>query len=110
MLRKSEQEVTGKPLATPWAKKAAVAKAPVVREVAPANFENVECMAVSIKPEKHIVANGENHVPGAEKFRVLRHRLQKIRAERPLTRLLVSSAIPREGKTFVAVNLAFSFA
>lgn len=109
MLRKSERE-TGRASETPWASKPKVNGARMPVEVAPAGFENVEHLLLRIKPEKHIVTWGESHVPGAERFRVLRHRLQKLRAARPLTRLLISSAIPREGKTFVAVNLAFSLA
>ena len=110
MLRKSEREATGKVSATPWASNSKVKAAKVPLEVLPLGFENVEHFPARIQPDKHIVTCGESHVPGAEKFRVLRHRLQKLRAERPLTRLLVSSAVPREGKTFVAVNLAFSLA
>jgi protein-tyrosine kinase len=110
MLRKSEREATGKTPATPWATSSKVKVTKVPLEVVQTGFEDAEHVAVRIKPEKHIVACGESHAPGAEKFRVLRHRLQKIRADRPLTRLLVSSAVPREGKTLVAVNLAFSFA
>jgi protein-tyrosine kinase len=110
MLRKSEREATGRVSATPWASNPKVRVAKESLEVLPLGFENVEHVPVRIQPDRHIVTCGENHVPGAEKFRVLRHRLQKIRADRPLTRLLVSSAVPREGKTFVAVNLAFSLA
>ena len=41
-----------------------------------------------------------------ERFRVLCHRIQQIRQQRQLRHLLVTSAIPKEGKTMVAVNLA----
>jgi protein-tyrosine kinase len=43
---------------------------------------------------------------GAEEFRTLRSRLYQIREKMPLKRLLVTSAMPREGKSFVAANLA----
>ena len=43
---------------------------------------------------------------GAEAFRTLRSRLYQIREKMPLKRLLVTSALPKEGKTFVAANLA----
>jgi capsular exopolysaccharide synthesis family protein len=43
---------------------------------------------------------------GAEQFRTLRSRLYQIREKLPLKRLLVTSALPKEGKTFVAANLA----
>jgi capsular exopolysaccharide synthesis family protein len=43
---------------------------------------------------------------GAEEFRTLRSRLYQIREKMPLKRLMVTSALPREGKSFVATNLA----
>jgi len=47
---------------------------------------------------------------GAERFRTLRSRLSQIGAVRPLRTVLVTSSVPNEGKTFVAVNLAHSIA
>jgi Mrp family chromosome partitioning ATPase len=43
---------------------------------------------------------------GAEEFRTLRSRLYQIREKMPLKRMLVTSALPKEGKSFVAANLA----
>lgn len=43
---------------------------------------------------------------GAEEFRTLRSRLYQIREKMPLKRLMITSALPREGKSFVAANLA----
>jgi capsular exopolysaccharide synthesis family protein len=43
---------------------------------------------------------------GTEEFRTLRSRLYQLREKQPLRTLLVTSALPAEGKTFVAVNLA----
>jgi len=52
---------------------------------------------------------GENIFPhGAEKFRTLRSRLHQIAATRALKRVLITSSVPEEGKTFVASNLAQS--
>jgi len=45
---------------------------------------------------------------GAERFGTLRSRLYQIAAARPLRRVLVTSSLPGEGKTFVATNLAQS--
>jgi capsular exopolysaccharide synthesis family protein len=45
---------------------------------------------------------------GSERFRTLRSRLYQIAAARPLRRVLVTSSIPSEGKTFVTTNLAQS--
>lgn len=47
---------------------------------------------------------------GAERFRTLRSRLFQIAATRPIQRLLVTSSVPEEGKTFVTANLGQSFA
>jgi protein-tyrosine kinase len=45
---------------------------------------------------------------GAERFRTLRSRLYQIASTRPIRRILVTSSLPAEGKTFVAANLAQS--
>lgn len=50
--------------------------------------------------------NSENGLRGGEKFRTLRSRLYQIRSTRKLRSLLVTSAVPGEGKTFIANNLA----
>jgi capsular exopolysaccharide synthesis family protein len=44
--------------------------------------------------------------PIAEQFRTLRSRVYQLREKLPLRSLLITSALPGEGKTFVAVNLA----
>lgn len=43
---------------------------------------------------------------GTEEFRTLRSRLYQMREKFPLKRLLITSALPKEGKSFVAANLA----
>jgi len=43
---------------------------------------------------------------GAEEFRTLRSRLYQIREKMTLKRLMVTSALPKEGKSFVTANLA----
>jgi len=45
---------------------------------------------------------------GAERFRTLRSRLCQIATAQQLKRVLVTSSVPAEGKTFVAANLAHS--
>ena len=45
---------------------------------------------------------------GAERFRTLRSRLYQIAGTQQLKKLLITSSIPAEGKTFVAANLAQS--
>lgn len=48
----------------------------------------------------------EFRTPGSENFRTLRSRLDLVRERQPLQTLLVTSPMPREGKTFVSANLA----
>lgn len=50
----------------------------------------------------------ESEKTGAERFRTLRSRLYQIASTRQLKRVLITSSIPAEGKTFVAANLAQS--
>lgn len=45
-------------------------------------------------------------VVGSEEFRTLRSKLYQVRAKQTLRTVLVSSALPGEGKSFVAANLA----
>lgn len=46
----------------------------------------------------------------AEQFRTLRSRLYRLREKSPVRTLLVTSTLPGEGKTFVALNLALAIA
>lgn len=49
---------------------------------------------------------GQDHALGTEEFRTLRSRLYKIREKQQLRTVLITSALPAEGKSFVASNLA----
>jgi protein-tyrosine kinase len=53
----------------------------------------------------NVFSTGSNS-RGAEQFRTLRSRLYQLRNNQPLRTLLITSAVPGEGKTFVASNLA----
>jgi len=48
----------------------------------------------------------DEHGYGTEQFRTLRSRLYHLRERQPLKKVLVTSALPKEGKSFVAANLA----
>lgn len=48
--------------------------------------------------------------PCAEQFRAFRSRLYRIRQKQPLKTILVTSSLPREGKSFVSANLSQIFA
>ena len=66
--------------------------------------------ASSWRPDpKGIVAfQGSHGKVGTEEFRSLRSRLYQNRDSGPLRRVLVTSALPQEGKTYVAANLVHS--
>ena len=70
------------------------------------------CSRPQWKPNPNflVFSNSDPFQPGTEQFRTLRSRLYKVRDSQPLQTVLVSSAIPAEGKTFVAVNLAHALA
>jgi capsular exopolysaccharide synthesis family protein len=51
---------------------------------------------------------GDSDRIGAERFRTLRSRLYQIAGTQQLKKVLITSSIPAEGKTFVAANLAQS--
>lgn len=58
-------------------------------------------------PKKMLFFNSqEEHAAGMEEFRTLRSRLYQAREKRPLTKVLVTSALPKEGKSFTSANMA----
>lgn len=59
---------------------------------------------------ENMVFSEQSLSPCAEQFRTLRSRLYKLRQERRLRTLLVTSTVPNEGKTFVTLNLAQAIA
>jgi capsular exopolysaccharide synthesis family protein len=74
------------------------------------NYESLlaRCPQAAWSPDERTMLffqENENRV-GAEEFRTLRSRLYQIREKMPLKRLMVTSALPKEGKSFVAANLA----
>jgi protein-tyrosine kinase len=66
------------------------------------------CPASPWHPDPKVVlfSTAKDHAPGTEEFRTLRSRLYQIREKQQLQTVLVASALPAEGKTFVALNLA----
>ncbi|MFZ5825011.1 MAG: CpsD/CapB family tyrosine-protein kinase [Bacillota bacterium] len=64
----------------------------------------------SIAPAPELVTHLHPMAGGAEAFRVLRTNLQFMGLDRPLRSVLITSAVPGEGKSTVAANLAVAFA
>jgi capsular exopolysaccharide synthesis family protein len=98
---------------------AAAAMAPVsaVQQlaIAPVSADAMlkRCATVQWNPDRRVaIFMGANSqvAPGMEEFRTLRARLFQMRAKKPLKTILVSSALPDEGKSFVSGNLAQVFA
>jgi protein-tyrosine kinase len=60
------------------------------------------------KPEEKTMLffNGNDSMRGTEEFRTLRSRLYVAREKMALKKVLVTSALPKEGKSFTAANLA----
>jgi len=56
-------------------------------------------------PSTMLFLNGDN-LRGTEEFRTLRTRLYHLREKAPLKKVLITSALPNEGKSFTAANLA----
>jgi protein-tyrosine kinase len=61
-------------------------------------------------PKTILFFNTQNHTYGTEEFRTLRSRFYQIRAKQPLRTVLVTSALPGEGKSFTVANLALTIA
>jgi len=61
-------------------------------------------------PKKNVFCNEASFGACIEQFRTLRSRLYRLREKQPMRTLLVTSTLPGEGKTFVALNLAQAIA
>lgn len=65
---------------------------------------------VELDKETALITQDDPFSPTAEAFRVLRTNIQVAGLDEPVRSLLVTSAGPREGKTFIASNIAASMA
>lgn len=77
-------------------------------------FEDLlkQCAEPVWQPDPSTIVFSERHNPheGAEQFRTLRARLYQMRDVSPLKKVLITSAVAAEGKTFIATNLAQAIA
>jgi protein-tyrosine kinase len=62
----------------------------------------------TLDPRMSVFAGADSKKIGAEPFRTLRSRLSQIAETRKLKRILITSSVPAEGKTFVVANLGQS--
>src|SRR2546429_5335938 len=63
-----------------------------------------------LNPDCDVFSTKQSSSLCAEQFRTLRSHLYRLREKNPIRTLLVTSALPGEGKTFVAPNLALAIA
>lgn len=66
--------------------------------------------AWKLDPEKNVFCNEHSFAVCVEQFHTLRSRLYRLREKQPIRIVLVTSALPNEGKTFVSLNLAQAIA
>ena len=71
---------------------------------------NVPMEQVRISPASRLVYLTDPQSPGADRFRFLRMRLRELQALGKLKSILVTSPLPQDGKSTVAVNLAVALA
>jgi protein-tyrosine kinase len=66
------------------------------------------CPQLAWKPDPStmLFLNGDDAARGTEEFRTLRSRLYHAREKMTLKKVLITSALPKEGKSFTAANLA----
>jgi capsular exopolysaccharide synthesis family protein len=70
-------------------------------------FSQFRQLSVTLSSESRLVCLTDKASPTAEAFRLLGVRLRNLRRARPLQKLLITSTVPREGKSTLAANLAF---
>ena len=73
-------------------------------------WNEIESLNPTVAEKSRVVALTEGNGLGAEKFRLLRARLRNLREHLALQRLVLTSAVPGDGKTMVTMNLAVSLA
>jgi protein-tyrosine kinase len=90
----------------------AAAPSPISTVSSPSNQLTYEtllsrCVPCTWSPDaKTMLFYNSEQGPGTEEFRTLRSRLYQMREKQPLKKVLVTSSLPKEGKSFVAANLA----
>jgi capsular exopolysaccharide synthesis family protein len=94
---------------------ARIVVAPIADRAAESSFIDLPLDLANITPytwlpSLHQLPALEHRGAAVEQFRSLRSRMQEFRDLNTLKTLLVSSGLPQEGKSFVAANLAISFA
>ena len=101
-LQRSVSERTG----NSFAEVSSVATELLQQTVAGSYVEQCGSLTAVPLPESRAVAINDPAAIGSEKFRLLTVRLRHLRQRRELKKILVTSALPEEGKSVVSLNLA----
>src|SRR5207248_11425003 len=105
-LQRSISERTGNPLS-----EAPTIATDLLEETEKAvSIESCSALVPNPMPESRVIAISEPGGIAAEKFRLLSVRLRNLKQRCDLKRLLITSALPDEGKSVVAMNLACTLA
>ncbi len=78
--------------------------------VEPPWLSAVPSVDAAVSPELRLVSCPSAPPAQMESFRLLAHRMESLRRDQGANRLIVTSAVPGDGKTFVASNLAVTLA
>jgi capsular exopolysaccharide synthesis family protein len=73
-------------------------------------WNDIKSLLPTVPEDSRVVTLTESNNLGAEKFRLLRTRLRNLRERQQLQKLVITSAVPNDGKTLVAMNLAVCLA
>ncbi len=73
-------------------------------------FGNFESINISTSAGSRLASLVDRDSPAAEAFRLLAVRLRHLRRQKPLKKVLITSTVPGEGKSFASANLACSLA
>jgi capsular exopolysaccharide synthesis family protein len=73
-------------------------------------YPAVSVESALLAPECRLVVHTDPRSAGADRFRLVQIRLRSIQASRKLQSLLITSPLPEEGKSTVALNLATGLA
>jgi len=73
-------------------------------------FEDIQVDHVEVLSESRIVFHSDPRSPGADRFRYVRMRLRELWDAGKLRSLLITSPLPQDGKSTIALNLATALA
>lgn len=73
-------------------------------------WEDIADFIPMCRPEDHLITLDNGTELGTEKFRLLQSRLRQMSLLRKINTVLITSAVPEDGKSLVAANLAISLA